>query len=74
MILIDFGFAAFFNIILTVYLQDPIMMGGYGFTPAQNAECKLLLDTSKHVGVLTPRQSSSVSGSGSLLLNCTDIS
>ena len=55
MTLIDFGFAAFFNIILTVYLQDPITMGGYGFTPAQNAECKLLSDTSEHVAVLMPR-------------------
>ncbi|KAL9133327.1 MAG: hypothetical protein Q9175_005496 [Cornicularia normoerica] len=36
--LVDFGFAAFFNIILTVFLQDPITMGGYGFTPVQNAE------------------------------------
>ncbi|KAL9065488.1 MAG: hypothetical protein Q9161_008193 [Pseudevernia consocians] len=36
--LIDFGFAAFFNIILTVFLQDPIAMGGYEFTPVQNAE------------------------------------
>ena len=38
--LIDFGFAAFFNIILTVFLQDSIKSGGYDFSPAQNAECE----------------------------------
>lgn len=37
--LIDFGFAAFFNIVLTVFLQDPVKMGGYAFTPTRNAEC-----------------------------------
>lgn len=37
--LIDFGFAAFFNIVLTVFLQDPVEMGGYAFTPTRNAEC-----------------------------------
>ena len=39
--LVDFGFAAFFNIVLTVFLQDPLTMGGYGFTPIQNADCML---------------------------------
>ena len=39
--LIDFGFAAFFNIILTVFLQNPIEKGGYAFTPTRNAECRL---------------------------------
>ncbi|CAF9935387.1 MAG: hypothetical protein ALECFALPRED_006371 [Alectoria fallacina] len=38
LVLVDFGFAAFFNIILTVFLQNPVTMRGYGFTPAQNAE------------------------------------
>ncbi|KAL8827458.1 MAG: hypothetical protein Q9191_003169 [Dirinaria sp. TL-2023a] len=36
--LVDFGFAAFFNIILTVFLQNPLEKGGYAFTPTQNAE------------------------------------
>ena len=39
LVLIDFGFAAFFNIVLTVFLQDPLTMRGYGFTPTQNADC-----------------------------------
>ena len=38
--LIDFGFAAFFNIVLTVFLQDPVEKGGYAFTPTRNADCK----------------------------------
>lgn len=37
--LIDFGFAAFFNIVLTIFLQDPPEKGGYGFSPTRNAEC-----------------------------------
>ena len=39
--LIDFGFAAFFNIVLTIFLQNPPEMGGYGFSPTRNAECIL---------------------------------
>ena len=38
--LVDFGFAAFFNIVLTIFLQNPVSVGGYAFTPTQNAECK----------------------------------
>ncbi len=34
--LVGFGFAAFFNIVLTIFLRN---MGGYGFTPIQNADC-----------------------------------
>lgn len=37
--LVDFGFAAFLNIVLTIFLQDPRTMGGYEFTPTQNADC-----------------------------------
>ena len=40
--LVDFGFAAFFNIVLTVFLQDPIDEGGYAFTPTQNAACEYI--------------------------------
>lgn len=40
--LIDFGFAAFFNIVLTIFLRNPPEMGGYGFSPTRNAECMLL--------------------------------
>lgn len=40
--LIDFGFAAFFNIVLKIFLQDPLEMGGYGLSPTRNAECMLL--------------------------------
>lgn len=36
--LVDFGFAAFFNIILTIFLQDQRTMGGYGLTPTQNVD------------------------------------
>lgn len=40
--LIDFSFAAFFNIVLTIFLQNPPEMGGYGFSPTRNAEWMLL--------------------------------
>ncbi|KAF6218707.1 hypothetical protein HO133_005249 [Letharia lupina] len=49
--LVDFGFAAFFNIILTVFLQDSVVMGGYAFTPVQNAECKSHLIDSPIVNI-----------------------
>ncbi|KAL9002658.1 MAG: hypothetical protein Q9188_004425 [Gyalolechia gomerana] len=42
--LVDFGFAAFFNIILTVFLQDPVSTGGYAFTPTQNAEFNYIIE------------------------------
>ena len=35
--LIDFGFAAFSNTVLTILLQDPPEKGGYGFSPTRNA-------------------------------------
>ena len=41
--LIDFGFAAFFNIVLASFLQNPPEMSGYGFSPTRNAECILLI-------------------------------
>ena len=40
--LIDFDFAAFFNIVLTIFLQKPLEMGGYGLSLTRNAECMLL--------------------------------
>lgn len=73
--LVDFGFAAFFNIILTVFLQDPTSMGGYAFTPVQNAECKshakisCIIDFSPIV-----EQFFSASGSASSSPKFTDIS
>ena len=36
--IVGFGFAASFNIVLTIFLQDPRTMGGYGLTPTQNAD------------------------------------
>ena len=73
--LIDFGFAAFFNVFLTVFLQEPIAMGGYGFTPVQNAECKTQpMTLNALIASLRTRQSSSASGSASSLHSCTDIS
>lgn len=37
-----FGFFGWFiavNTLLTVFLQEPEIVGGYGFTPEQNAAC-----------------------------------
>ena len=74
LVLVDFGFAAFFNIILTVFLQNPVTMRGYGFTPAQNAECKLRPKYPQPFsGLLTATQFSSASGLVLLLLNYTGI-
>ena len=50
-------------------------MGGYDFTPVQNAECKtqpIILNAL--ITSLIALQSSSASGSASSLPNCTDIS
>ena len=37
---INFGFTTMINILLTIFLQTPTAMGGYGFSPLQNAACK----------------------------------
>ena len=64
--LIDFGFAAFFNIVLTVFIETPVEEKGYGFTPTQNAECETLLPPKSFTPThLTAPQFSFASGSAS---------
>ena len=41
-LLVNYGFASYFNIILSVFLQEPEEAGGYGFTPVRRAYCELL--------------------------------
>ena len=37
-----FGFVVGLGVIVSIYLQTPESEGGYGFTPLQNAICKLI--------------------------------
>lgn len=37
---VAFGFSVMLNIVLTIFLQTPIEVGGYGFSPRQNAACE----------------------------------
>jgi hypothetical protein len=38
--LISFGFYVAMNAITPVWLQKPLIIGGYGFTSKQNAYCR----------------------------------
>jgi hypothetical protein len=38
--LISFGWFVMINTLLTVFLEEPLKIGGYAFTPQQNAACK----------------------------------
>ena len=35
-----FGWFVTINTLLTVFLQEPVKEGGYGFTPLRNAACR----------------------------------
>ncbi len=37
--MINFGWFVTINTLLTVFLENPVREGGYGFTPQQNAAC-----------------------------------
>lgn len=37
--MINFGWFVTINTLLTVFLENPVTEGGYGFTPQQNAAC-----------------------------------
>lgn len=39
---VTFGWAVAVNTLLGVFLQTPVELGGYGFSPSQNAECQYL--------------------------------
>lgn len=38
--LLNFGFYVAMNSVTPVWFQKPVAIGGYGFTPFQNALCK----------------------------------
>ena len=37
---VAFGFTILLGILSNIYLQTPLELGGYGFTPYQNAACE----------------------------------
>ena len=39
---VAFGFTLLLAILSAIYLQTPLEVGGYGFTPYQNAACELV--------------------------------
>ena len=38
--LLNFGFTIALTVLLAIYLQTPVSVGGYGFSPLQNAYCE----------------------------------
>jgi hypothetical protein len=42
-LLVNFGWSVGVNTVLGVALQTPVEVGGYGFTPSQNALCEYRL-------------------------------
>ena len=67
--LVNFGFYVAMNSISPVFLQKPVIAGGYGFNTMQNAECKSTASQSNKSDISL--QSHSSTGSGSSLLWCT---
>ena len=37
---VSFGFTILLGVLQTIYLQTPVKLGGYGFSPERNAACE----------------------------------
>lgn len=42
---VNFGWGVGVNTLLAIFLQSPVKVGGYGFTPEKNAYCEFPLPT-----------------------------
>jgi hypothetical protein len=74
-LLVTFGWAVAVNTLIGVFLQTPVELGGYGFSPSQNAECQYRSLILAHFSFANePVQSTLPVGSALRLLNYTAIS